>query len=136
MMRRSSINQFPKGRLVSILAAFLALNANAAAPSKDVGPTLFAKSCLACHNPQSKQGGLDLSSRDALLRGGGRGPAIVPGDAAGSLLYKLITRQEQPAMPYKSEPMAKEVVDRIANWINAGASYGEDQGQTLFAEHI
>jgi len=146
MMRRSSFSEFSKGRLLTSLAILLVLSVHAsgAAPAKDAGASLFqnqiqpafAKSCLSCHNPQSKQGGLDLSSRDAALRGGGRGPAIVPGNAAESLLYKLISRQEQPAMPYKSEPMAKEVVDRIAEWINAGASYGEDPGRTLFAEHV
>src|SRR5262245_41052278 len=79
---------------------------------------VFVKYWLPCHNAQSKQAGLDLSTHDGLLHGGGRGPAVVPGNAAASLLYKLITRQEQPAMPYKSDPMPKEVADRIADWIN------------------
>src|SRR3989442_8829317 len=135
MLRRSSLSEFFKSRLFLSLATFLMLNAVAsgATPAKDAGASLFqnqiqpifAKNCLACHSSQSKQGGLDLSSRDGLLRGGGRGPAIVPGNAAESLLYKLIDRREQPAMPFKSEPLSKEVVDRIADWINAGASYGE-----------
>ena len=103
MMRRSSVSEFSKGRLLTSLAILLVLSVHdsGAAPAKDAGASLFqnqiqpafAKSCLSCHNPQSKQGGLDLSSRDAALRGGGRGPAIVPGNAAESLLYKLISRQ-------------------------------------------
>jgi mono/diheme cytochrome c family protein len=95
---------------------------------------VLAKSCLGCHSAQAKQGGLDLSSRDAVLRGGDHGPAIVPGNAGESLLYKLIARQQEPAMPYKSGPIAKEAVDKFADWINLGASYGESVHEPLFTE--
>jgi mono/diheme cytochrome c family protein len=113
-----------------------------AAPANDKAAILFreqiqpvlAKSCLGCHSGQTKQGGLDLSSRDALLRGGDRGPAIVPGNAGESLLYKLIAHRQEPAMPYKAAPIPKEVADRFADWINAGASYGEGDQGSLFSE--
>src|SRR5258708_1727180 len=104
MLRRSSISEVSHCRPFSHLATCLVLNALAplagAAPAKDPSPTLsqnqihpvFAKSCPSCHSSQSKQGGLDLSSREGLLRGGTRGTAVIPGNAAESLLYKLITR--------------------------------------------
>src|SRR6476659_9796310 len=56
---------------------------------KQVAPVL-EKHCFACHSGSSKQSGLDLSSREGLLRGGDRGPAIVPGAASSSLLFKLV----------------------------------------------
>jgi len=43
--------------------------------------------------------GLDLRTREGALKGGKHGPAIVPGNAASSRLYKQVAAQEQPQMP-------------------------------------
>src|SRR5437764_4837615 len=64
---------------------------------------VFEKSCNSCHSSQTKSSGLDLSSRDGLLRGGERGPAIVPGDPKSSLLYKTVAHEAEPHMPLKSD---------------------------------
>src|ERR1700690_2471811 len=82
----------------------------------DVRP-VFEKSCLPCHGPQTKSSGLDLSTRDALLKGGEHGPAIVPGDPKTSLLYKLVSYEAEPHMPYKGDRLPQETIDRIAEWI-------------------
>src|ERR1700722_3289371 len=87
---------------------------------------VFEKSCLSCHGPEMKSSGLDLSTRDALLKGGDRGPAIVPGDPGASLLYKVVAQEAEPHMPYKRGPLPKETVDRIAEWIKAGAMFSPD----------
>ena len=84
---------------------------------------LFEAKCLACHTGVSKQGELDLSTRGGLLKGGSSGPAIVPGDARASLLYKRITHQEKPAMPLQGEKLPKEVVALVALWIDLGAPF-------------
>src|SRR5262249_15227436 len=86
---------------------------------------LFQKQCLSCHSDLLKQSGLDLSSREGLLRGGSRGPAIVPTNAKASLLYKLVAHEEDPGMPYKVSKLPEEVIARIAEWINLGAPYDE-----------
>ncbi|MGH9629838.1 MAG: DUF1501 domain-containing protein [Bryobacteraceae bacterium] len=49
---------------------------------------LLAKNCFSCHS-SSKMGGLEMTSRESLLKGGQSGPAIVPGDAQGSLLTRV-----------------------------------------------
>ena len=36
------------------------------------------KHCVMCHDAQSRKRGLDVTSREALLRGGANGPAIFP----------------------------------------------------------
>ncbi len=51
---------------------------------------LIVKNCLACHNPERSRGGLDLTTRAALLTGSDNGPAFVPGDSAKSLLVHMI----------------------------------------------
>ena len=50
---------------------------------------LLEKNCLVCHGGQFKKSGLDLSTRDSLLRGGDSGPVVVAGNASQSLLVKL-----------------------------------------------
>ena len=39
---------------------------------------VLAKNCFSCHR-QTAMGGLRLDSREAVLKGGNSGPAIVPG---------------------------------------------------------
>src|SRR5687767_361483 len=82
---------------------------------------LFEEHCQMCHSAESKQGGFDLSSSEGLLRGGGRGSAITPGNAKGSLLYKLVAHEETPAMPYKASKLSKEAIALLELWINLGA---------------
>ena len=85
-----------------------------------VEPLLKAK-CLSCHGPDKQEGGLRLDSLQAALKGGESGPAIVPGDAAGSLLVKAV-RFDDPdlQMPPKDRLAAKEV-EALTQWVNDGA---------------
>jgi hypothetical protein len=89
--------------------------------SNDVAPIL-AKNCAQCHGPAPAMGNLDLRSRDSALKGGQHGPAIVPGDAAGSRLYQHLTGQEQPQMPMGGRLSDAEIAV-IKAWIDAGAEW-------------
>src|SRR5712691_10992136 len=51
---------------------------------------ILKKNCLSCHNSAKARGGLDLTTHDSTLTGGDKGPALVPGDPAKSLLVKMI----------------------------------------------
>src|SRR6266853_136771 len=70
----------------------------------------FEKNCLFCHDSQMRKSGLDLSTRESLLRGGDKGPAIVSGNAKDSLLQKLIAHQQEPAMPYQGKKLPEEAL--------------------------
>ena len=85
-----------------------------------VEPLLKAK-CLSCHGPDKQEGGLRLDSLQSALKGGDSGPAIVPGDAATSLLVKAV-RFDDPdlQMPPKDQLAAKEI-EALTQWINDGA---------------
>src|SRR5689334_181855 len=50
---------------------------------------ILASKCWSCHT-ESRLGGLRLDSRDAILKGGKSGAAVVPGDPDNSLLTKAI----------------------------------------------
>ena len=80
---------------------------------REFGLSVLDKQCLPCHSGQLRKGGLDLSSREALLRGGDSGAAITAGNARESLLYKLVAHERQPAMPYKAAKLPDEVIARL-----------------------
>lgn len=84
-------------------------------------PLLEAR-CFECHNDAADhKGGLLLSSRKAMLRGGDSGPAIVPGKPDESLLIEAI-RYEGFEMPPRSR-MPEPEVEVFAKWIADGAHW-------------
>jgi len=81
---------------------------------------VLANNCYACHT-NSALGGLRLDSRDAMLKGGGRGAALAPGDPDKSLLITAIRQtDENLKMPQGGKLKAAEVDDLVA-WVKAGA---------------
>ena len=87
--------------------------------SQDVAPIL-SRNCAQCHGKSAPMANLDLRSRDAAIKGGQHGTAIIPGDAAGSRLYRHITGQEKPQMPMGGRLTDAEIAV-IKNWIDSGA---------------
>ena len=91
--------------------------------AQDTVPQLLVAKCQPCHNAAVKQGGLDLSTRASLLRGGDRGPAVVPGNLDESLLYQYVTHRRKPGMPMGQPKLADAELGRIAEWIRNGAPF-------------
>ena len=54
-----------------------------------IRPVLVER-CLDCHSGDEPESGLNLSSRELMLRGGELGTAVLPGKAAESLLISAI----------------------------------------------
>lgn len=81
---------------------------------------IFASNCYGCHT-NSAMGGLRVDSAEAIAKGGGKGPAIVPGDPEKSLLIQLVTHADpKQRMPMGNKLKDAEVADLKA-WIKAGA---------------
>jgi WD40 repeat protein len=88
---------------------------------KDIEP-IFYKRCIACHSGSEKRGRFDLGTYDTLVKGGKRGPSIVPGKSDASLLIKMAGRTQKPFMPPKGEdPLTPEELALIKLWVNQGA---------------
>jgi len=89
-------------------------------PAPNVGAVL-AK-CQNCHGETAQMSHLSMVSRDSILKGGDHGAAIVPGNAAESLIYKRITGEMQPAMPMAPMPrLSADEIAAVKEWINSGA---------------
>jgi len=104
------------------------------------GPAILKARCTSCHNPQSKQSKLDLTTRESALAGGERGPAIVPGKSRDSLVYQFSSRQLRPFMPPVGDPVPAEELKTLATWIDSGAPWsnapGSAQSASLFSSAI
>lgn len=80
---------------------------------------VLAKNCYGCHGPDQQQSGLRVDSREALLKGGKRGPSIVPREPDKSLLVKAI-RHDGLKMPIGARLKDADIV-AVAEWIRKDA---------------
>lgn len=82
---------------------------------------ILANRCSACHS-STAMGGLALNSRDAMLKGGKSGPAVVPGDPDHSLLIEAVRQtNDKVKMPMGQPKMPEAEVEALATWVKAGA---------------
>src|SRR3954468_21034856 len=81
---------------------------------------ILRNTCLNCHNPDKKKAGLDLSSYSGAMTGSENGKVIEPGDEQGSLLFRLVSRTEEPFMPPKGDKLPDKDLETIKKWINGG----------------
>jgi Protein of unknown function (DUF1553)/Protein of unknown function (DUF1549)/Planctomycete cytochrome C len=108
--------------MVVVASSSIAQNPSAAEHfEKSVRPVLI-EHCFSCHGATGKkiQGGLKLTSRADMLHGGDTGPAIVPKDAAKSLLIETINYASETKMPPKGKLKDREIA-ALREWVQAGA---------------
>src|SRR5262249_53263806 len=84
---------------------------------------LLEGNCIKCHNGSRSSSGLDLTTRESLLRGGDRGPAVIPGNGKGNLLYQAIAHTGKRRMPFNGDKLSEGAIARIVEWIDQGAQY-------------
>ena len=94
---------------------------------REVMVTILHLRCLVCHGRQRQEGGLDVQTRAALLKGGNSGPAIIPGKPEESLLIKRIVAKEMPPpdpellREFTVRPVTSNDLQKLRQWIAAGA---------------
>src|SRR5215471_4361953 len=82
---------------------------------------LMATRCYNCHT-DSANGGLRVDSREALLKGGRRGPAIIIGKPEDSLLIKAVAHtHETLRMPKGAPKLSGHEISFLSQWIKDGA---------------
>ena len=89
-----------------------------AAPSyaTDIQP-IFEANCTRCHGTRRQEKKLNLKSYSGAMARG----VILAGDASGSTLYQKISLEGPGRMPSQSDPLPDEEIQKIKQWIDAGA---------------
>src|SRR5262249_18387634 len=81
---------------------------------------VLAKRCFSCHT-STHMGGLEMTGREALLKGGSRGPAILTDKPEESLLLRAVKYDfDALKMPPGGKLPDEEIRDLTA-WVKAGA---------------
>lgn len=112
-----------RGLKAVALFPFLAFGAT---PAEDffeakVRPVLI-RSCYGCHG-QGRAGGLGLESREGMLKGGTRGPAMVPGQPEASRLVTAIHYQTPGLQMPPPGRLPPAEIKAIEQWIRDGAPW-------------
>ncbi len=91
---------------------------------KAVRPVLV-EHCLKCHGPEKQWGSLRLDSREALLKGGDTGPAIISREPEQSLLIRAVRHvdDELKMPPAPKEKLTDRQIADLVLWIKQGAAY-------------
>ena len=83
---------------------------------------ILTDNCESCHG-QAQMSGLDVRRLDAVLKGGKRGPAVVPGHSSDSLLFGAIAQTSDLKMPPGKAALPAADVETVREWIDAGARW-------------
>ena len=85
---------------------------------------VLVEQCEVCHssNLAEPMGGLVVDSRDGLLSGGSTGPALVPGNASGSLMLKALGYLDPVLKMPPTGKLPDRVIDDFRVWIASGAT--------------
>jgi hypothetical protein len=85
---------------------------------------ILANSCYECHSQQAgkSKGDLLLDTKQAMLKGGGSGPAVVPGNPDKSLLIKAVSyKSDDLQMPPKGKKLSDQQIADLTQWVKMGA---------------
>jgi hypothetical protein len=85
---------------------------------------IVSQRCLGCHNDELKDGGISFMDRESLLKGGSRGPAIVPGKPAESVLIHAVRQDGELKMPPGAQ-LSEQDIATLTEWIERGAIWGK-----------
>jgi hypothetical protein len=120
-------------KTAGVLAALLLLSVPASSQNdpdavrhfEDKVAPLLAARCYKCHSAEAPKpkGGLRVDSREALLKGGELGPALVPGNAEKSALLRAIGWTDPDLQMPPKEKMPAAEIEILRQWVAAGAPW-------------
>ncbi len=113
---------------LTLAAAFVLAAPPPAAPDDDtffelkIRPIL-AGTCFKCHGGTKTSRGLRVDSREALLKGGAGGPAIVPGEPDKSLLIRALRHTSDDLRMPPGRRLSDAVLADFTAWVARGARW-------------
>ncbi|MEW4489565.1 c-type cytochrome domain-containing protein [Thalassoglobus sp. JC818] len=103
---------------------------------EDIAPIIDQK-CLGCHGANNPRNGLRLDTFAGWRRGGQSGSLLIPGQPARSLLIARLSAPEgQGRMPARGEPLSKDEIMLVGQWIGQGAKLDFGSPQATLADLI
>jgi mono/diheme cytochrome c family protein len=139
--RRLALNVTAATCVVAVVghgAARVGAQAEAEFFAQKVRPVL-TESCVGCHS-DTAMGGLRLDSREALLKGGKSGPAIVVGAPEKSLLITSVLHTGALKMPMGGARLSDAKIADLADWVKNGALWPDARvgakQESVLAEHF
>jgi mono/diheme cytochrome c family protein len=91
---------------------------------------ILEANCLKCHSGEKPKGGLDLTRRAAIIKGGESGSAIDAANPGESLLIKAINYDGYEMPP--TGQLAPHQIELLSNWVRNGLAWPKD----LTALHV
>lgn len=88
---------------------------------------VLAGHCFKCHAGKDAEHGLQLTSRAAILNGGVRGPAAVPGQPKASLLISAVRHSDDLKMPRGGDRLSRQQVAAFETWVELGLPWPSDE---------
>ena len=87
---------------------------------------VIGPACLGCHSTERHKGGLSMASREDILKGGGSGPAAVPGDPDKSLLIKAVSWANDDLKMPPRHKLSDAQIATLTQWVKLGLPYAAD----------
>lgn len=78
--------------------------------------------CIGCHKPGKAKGGVILTTREKMMKGGENGGVVIEGKGADSSLVKVLGKKGDPHMPPKKQLTDAQIAS-VKAWIDAGAAW-------------
>ncbi|HEY0455577.1 MAG TPA: PSD1 and planctomycete cytochrome C domain-containing protein, partial [Verrucomicrobiae bacterium] len=127
------MKQFTLAKVASVISIVLPLTLHAA--DQKISPDdlqffesrirpILADNCYKCHsqNAEKVKGGLLVDNREAMLKGGNTGPAVVPGDLEKSLIIQAVHYKDKDLqMPPNDRKLSDSQIADLEDWVRRGA---------------
>ena len=89
---------------------------------------VLSENCQSCHG-ELQTSGLRVDSRDRLLKGGSRGPALVPGNPEASLLIQAVSHSHPTLKMPPSGQLPQHVIQDLATWVQEGSVWPRESAR-------
>lgn len=110
--------------LISFLTLVIEITAEGQSQTAVEAKSILVKHCSMCHG-SNQSSGLDLRESQTLLKGGLRGPAVIPGKSSESLLFQVLTGVGKLKMPPNNQLLSPNEIETIRLWIDEESSWKE-----------
>jgi hypothetical protein len=120
-----TMSRFVRALFGAALLIAIAAGSSEAAPdfNRDVAPILV-KRCLECHSPHKSMGGLVMTERALMLKGGDGGPGLSATELEKSLLLERVMAGEMPPEQRgETRKLPATEIRILREWIAGGAKW-------------